>query len=700
MRSPLQVTILAVLAELRGELPDDRWQLFEEYYQTICNRETQRNQALSSVIREYGSEIARVHENVGLRLQVANETEGENDAYLGKPKLFDIVNAALADRFDSQDPIREAVALQITDSALQRLVFLVSPVGEEIGFEIRSLQEFMAAKALMSGTDAEISSRLEAIAPFPFWRNVFLFASGKCARDRPYLARQIVGICQTLNTDEENEAAVLTLVGSRLALDLLEDDTFRHSKKTVRALTDIALDLLNLPPAQEHLRLASVCRAKSDLEKQFSTAIVQRLGMDGRAHWTAAWTVLICITEYGQTWAKDLAERYWPSDAPSQIKLLDYQLRFLSHGREESWFSTKIVELIPHISPFRYRVLRYAATGPTSPTWLAGLLRLIYESPESRVVPLRIDGQTGDMAGFSLVGLPSDRENEWAGILGMPNPGPVWAPTMAAARFAARPSKDSLACELSWLDSIASNYRSRTWVALHSLPWPLRICLESLKWGENLADLSNRVSAGEFGDIGEWRENESRWTSVGVSLADIVSCSEVGLSFVNPWKHLELLTIRNRHDPGPLAPLATAFIGALYQSPASASHRFLCALIVECLTQMGSDYLEQNRETIPTLPSPEEYKRWIVESRVDQGEIVSTVRALPLPSPLPDAWVQVLEELGNLFPRLHSGQIRAVAREAPRGLDTLASQLGGMLRAENRHAAGCYPGSLVFLSAA
>ena len=35
MRSPLQVTILAVLAELHGELPDERWELFNEYYQTI-----------------------------------------------------------------------------------------------------------------------------------------------------------------------------------------------------------------------------------------------------------------------------------------------------------------------------------------------------------------------------------------------------------------------------------------------------------------------------------------------------------------------------------------------------------------------------------------------------------------------------------------------------------------------------------------
>jgi len=257
MRSPLQVTILAVLAELKGELPDDRWQLFDEYYKTICDRETQRNQSLSAVIRTYALEIARVHELVGLRLQIANETRGENDAYLRKDDLFQIVADTLTDRFDEKNLHRLEVAHQITEAAVNRLVFLVSPQGEEIGFEIRSLQEFMAARALMSGSDPEISNRLTAIAPFPFWRNVFLFAAGRCALERSYLASSIIGICQALNTDEANPAAVQSLAGSRLALDLLEDDTFRHHRRTISPLTDIALNLLKLPCDDDHRRLST-----------------------------------------------------------------------------------------------------------------------------------------------------------------------------------------------------------------------------------------------------------------------------------------------------------------------------------------------------------------------------------------------------------------------------------------------------------
>ena len=270
-------------------------------------------------------------------------------------------------RFLGSDPIR--------DAALGRLVFLVSPKGEEIGFEIRSLQEFMAAKALMSGTDEEIGKRLEAIAPYSFWRNVFLFASGKCARDRPYLTKQIVGICQTLNTDADNQAAVLTLLGSHLALDLLEDDTFRHHKKTVRVLTDIALNLLKLPPGEVHGRLASVCRPMSGLDDQFSAAIVQRLGMEDQGFRMAAWTVLVFITESGQGWAEGIVKDHWPSDISSQADLLEYS-PFLFYGLQSGWIASKVVELIPHIGLTRIPPLREEMAGSPLPKWLTCVMRL------------------------------------------------------------------------------------------------------------------------------------------------------------------------------------------------------------------------------------------------------------------------------------------------------------------------------------
>ena len=577
MRSPLQVTILAVLAELRGELPDDRWQLFDEYYQTICHRETQKNEVFSSVIREYALEIGKIHERVGLRLQIANETKGENDAYLSKNEFFAIVHNVLADRFDEHHPQREVVSRQIRDAALGRLVFLVSPKGEEIGFEIRSLQEFMAAKALMSGTDEEIGKRLEAIAPYSFWRNVFLFASGKCARDRPYLTKQIVGICQTLNTDADNQAAVLTLLGSHLCLDLLEDDTFRHHKKTVRALTDIALNLLKLPPGEVHGRLASGCRPMSGLDDQFSAAIVQRLGMEDEGLRMAAWTVLIFIAESGQGWAEGIVKDHWPSDITSQADLLEYS-PFLFYGLQSGWIASKVIELIPHIGLTRLPPLREEMAGLPLPKWLTCVMRLHHGPGKYRRAPIRLEGQASEVAGFYLVQLPDDGECEWTDILEMPNPSTIWAPAIAGTRFASCPSKDSLARELSWLDCIGWSYETRSWMSSQLVPWPLAICLESLTWGERLCDLSRRASAGEFGDVGSWRENERRWISDGVSVGEIVDSCSCDLSHEKPWRYLEFDVSRGRRLTASIAPYATAFIEALAQSLEPVPRRVLSRL--------------------------------------------------------------------------------------------------------------------------
>ena len=83
---------------------------------------------------------------------------------------------------------------QIVAAALERLVFLVGLESDQIGFEVRSLQEFMASESLMEGSDEDIDCRLGEIAPIPNWRNVFLFASGKCFADRQHLRDKILSI--------------------------------------------------------------------------------------------------------------------------------------------------------------------------------------------------------------------------------------------------------------------------------------------------------------------------------------------------------------------------------------------------------------------------------------------------------------------------------------------------------------------------
>ena len=58
---------------------------------------------------------------------------------------------------------------QIREAATDRLVFLVGNTAKEIGFEIRSLQEFMAAEHFFDGSEACMQETIRAIAPHPYW---------------------------------------------------------------------------------------------------------------------------------------------------------------------------------------------------------------------------------------------------------------------------------------------------------------------------------------------------------------------------------------------------------------------------------------------------------------------------------------------------------------------------------------------------
>jgi len=64
------------------------------------------------------------------------------------------------------------------DADQHRLV-LIAPRGDDgYGFDVRSLQELMAAMYVTTGPQDLVTARLRAVAPSPHWRNTWLFAAG------------------------------------------------------------------------------------------------------------------------------------------------------------------------------------------------------------------------------------------------------------------------------------------------------------------------------------------------------------------------------------------------------------------------------------------------------------------------------------------------------------------------------------------
>ena len=203
MQTPLQVTIMATLVDQIGQPPQERWRLFQQYYEVIYRRETERDIPASRILQQRKADVNAIHNRVGLLLQTETELAVNSDAQLTSSRFRKLVRTRIAEEGYEGEELELRVE-EMTQAALHRLVFLVGTESDRIGFEIRSLQEFTAAEALMEGGDSQVRSRLEAIAPNAHWRNVFLFAAGKCFSERQFLRDMIIGICDQLN-DLEND---------------------------------------------------------------------------------------------------------------------------------------------------------------------------------------------------------------------------------------------------------------------------------------------------------------------------------------------------------------------------------------------------------------------------------------------------------------------------------------------------------------
>jgi ABC-type oligopeptide transport system ATPase subunit len=631
MRSPLQVTILAVLAELSGELPDDRWELFRRYYWTIFNRETQRGIELSTVLREHRKLIDRVHRAVGLRLQVASEQAGQNNAVLSKQDFNAIVSSQLETASEDEHE-RTSTARKITDAALDRLVFLVSPHGDDIGFEIRSLQEFMAAEALMDGTDTQIHKRLETIAPFPYWRNVFLFAAGKCATDRDYMVADIINLCRTLS-DESNQAAAMTLAGSRLALDLLEDNTFHDKPKQRRIVAEIALKLLELPGDEIHAQLASVYRPNWGLDATYSTALRRMLSMKNADQHFGAWATLIPLASAGHQWAIDLANEHWPTTKQSQIELIN-SIDIAPYD----WIQPKLIELLPQA--------KFHEIYPSShegPPWFKAAVTLALGRAERQSIALHSRDSATPGLQFEYIGLLHQEQANWAQLGDMPNPSLDWLPMLANARIIANPSKETVAQELENLAN--ANWTSETnetwnWF----VNWVLAACLSHARTTEDLLHMASQFRSGELLDFNQWLKQEQEWLQKGISTCDLQSAIDSPFTLRTAWTTFSLSHSWLSHSPSTLVSLNNYIQDAVKthtQASTPIGRNLSAKLALDGIIKINRTYEELPPERMePALP-PSVFKSLLLETGHVwlPANILNTI--LPT-GKIPKEWMDIL----------------------------------------------------------
>ncbi|SBW22935.1 hypothetical protein FDG2_3328 [Candidatus Protofrankia californiensis] len=273
MRTPLQVTIMSLLLEQRARVPQDRSRLFDAYYETIYAREAAKRGPLARLLDEYRADVHALHERVGLELQVLAEADGEADASMPAERLRALAIARLMAE-GHHEPDIHWLADDLVKAATHRLVLLIPKADHNIGFEVRSLQEFMAARAIVSGTDDIIIERLRLLAPSAHWRNTWLLAAGRTFIFREYLRTRAVSLLREI--EAEDLLAIVIGAGAELAADMLDDDIAARTPQYRTLLAQHALELLQHPP-NESLRQRALTLAGIATDPRLRALVIRAL---------------------------------------------------------------------------------------------------------------------------------------------------------------------------------------------------------------------------------------------------------------------------------------------------------------------------------------------------------------------------------------------------------------------------------------
>lgn len=255
MTSPLQVTIMSTLLERLTRVPETRHALFEAYYDTIYRREEAKASYLGETLARHRDVVDFVHEQIGAFLHAAAASSGAAEPLLAKERLRSLAREKLTDDGYAAADVDRLVNHLVT-AVEDRVVLLVGAEQGFIGFEVRSIQEYMAARAIGRGTDEQVLERLRRILPLSHWRNVWLLAVARVSDRSPHLQTDVLHLLREADTASEiaNEVGP----GQRLAVELLQDDYAVSKPGVRRSLLRHGLDMLQHWPERQLTRLAQV----------------------------------------------------------------------------------------------------------------------------------------------------------------------------------------------------------------------------------------------------------------------------------------------------------------------------------------------------------------------------------------------------------------------------------------------------------
>lgn len=645
MRSPLQVTIMTTLVDQIGQPPQERWRLFQQYYEVIYRRETERDIPASVILQQRRADVNAIHNRLGLLLQIESELEGNTESKISAERFGKLVAARISEE-GFEGPELELRTQEIIQAALLRLVFLVGLEENAIGFEIRSLQEYTAAEALMDGGDEQVKSRLHIIASSPHWRNVFLFAAGKCFAERQFLRDMIVTMCDQLNDKATDKLAGYHLAGSRLALDILNDGVAREQPIYARSLARVAIRLVETDDENAIQALATAYQPS--MESVFKEKIQQQLLQPEWNGKRGSWIILGSLADKDVSWAISLMEEQWPKELEYQRQIL---FEFTGVERVSEWAANKLLQLLPVFSPKDVAIRYVRAHGETSfpdnfPEWASAAYQVqSFLFPEAyKSLIMRHARATFEARIISI------KQPYLEPLKDMPLLNPDWLPFILAGRLSSNTTTETLADALQLLSKHFTPQQYEEYIYKSGISWPLYACLHASKSQGELALLSERIRAGSLGQGEDWIKAEKIFAA-GVEFEDMLQNQEKPWSFNALDKSIQI-PITEIDDINSTDPNQTLLIllSAYERANSAETKSGLAQIIYSTLRRQAyrrisyskADYKDHTK--MPLVPS----SMWAKILRLSREQSIELeVLDELLPPTLTTDWINLVNELGG-----------------------------------------------------
>lgn len=511
LKSPLQVSLLFALVETRNNIPNDRWTLFFRYYEILRDREIAKGGANGALIGNYRTIIDRLHYEAGYLLHVRAENTGHANAHFSPSELTQVLLGLLVSSGYEDD--LEELAGRITELATTRLVFLRARTEGQIAFDVRSLQEFMAAARIMASPELKIRDRLREIAGLSHWLHVFEIACSKVysSADLESMGPEIFAILDALDKGDRNESDFAIKSGSALAMQLLADGVAGSMPSARRGLYARALGCLETADPMAPYKLAAVTDSSHLRVLESALPPVLNAGPSRSAYSALRLLLLLEQSHCSEcaSWASEFLAGRLPSFEGDALNIVNRRSLVPRGGRSFDWLATIL------------RTVGY----PRTRAWVSSLggdkaqTEQLYEKDlyPYRVGPVDICRLVTRGGRPTLVGFSFFRIVNHVKVAQPEADSPAdWKILSLTQEFCESPSQDSLS---RFVRNIASqNLRPS---GMLDLPWIILSVLKLLTDGVSAQELIAEIDGGTWGRRQDWIQSEEAWCLAGASLDDI-----------------------------------------------------------------------------------------------------------------------------------------------------------------------------------